>query len=97
MFRQALDSPRLEDIQRLNLGYELGLLYERAERQNDALISYRNVLAQDSKYRDVTEKVATLKHNLGIHDELPPEDAKTQSQSAQKGEPAPPKRRVSFL
>jgi tetratricopeptide (TPR) repeat protein len=97
MFQQALDSPRLEDIQRLNLGYELGLLYERAERHNDALISYRNVLAQDSKYRDVTEKVATLKHSLGIPDELPPEGTKTQSQSTPDGEPAPPKRRVSFL
>ena len=97
MFQQALDSPQLEDIARLNLGYELGLLYERAERHNDALISYRNVLAQDSKYRDVTEKVATLKRSLGSLDESPPEDTTTQSQSAPKSEPDTPKRRVSFL
>ncbi len=97
MFQQALDSSQLEDIQRLNLGYELGLLYERAERHNDALISYRNVLAQDSKYRDVTEKVATLKQSLGIVDERPPEGTNKQAQSAPKNEPDSPKRRVSFL
>ena len=97
MFQQALDSAQLEDIQRLNLGYELGLLYERAERHSDALISYRNVLAQDSKYRDVAEKVATLKQSLGIVDEQPPEGTRSQAQNAAKSEPDSPKRRVSFL
>ncbi|MEE4255198.1 MAG: hypothetical protein V2I50_14235 [Desulfuromusa sp.] len=66
MFQQALDSPHLEDIQRLNLGYELGLLYERAERPNDALISYQDVFSQDSNYRDVRDKIAQLKNTLGL-------------------------------
>ncbi len=66
MFRQALDSPHLEDIQRLNLGYELGLLYERAERNADALESYQGVFAQDSNYRDVKDKVSQLQSALGI-------------------------------
>jgi tetratricopeptide (TPR) repeat protein len=69
MFQQALDSPELEAIQRLNLGYELGLLYERAERTNDALISYQNVFSQDSNYRDVRDKVSLLKDSLGIADD----------------------------
>ena len=69
MFQQALDSPHLEDIQRLNLGYELGLLYERAERLNDALISYQNVFSQDSNYRDVRDKIVLLKNNLGLADD----------------------------
>ncbi|MBD1399183.1 tetratricopeptide repeat protein [Pelovirga terrestris] len=97
MFQQALASPQLEDIQQLNLGYELGLLYERAERHNDALVSYRNVLAQDSKYRDVTEKVATLKQRLGIIDDPSPRSATTPAQNTPKSEPDSPKRRVSFL
>ncbi len=66
MFQQALDSPHLEDIQRLNLGYELGLLYERAERSNDALVSYQDVFLQDNNYRDVREKISILKNTLGI-------------------------------
>ncbi len=69
MFQQALDSTLLEDMQRLNLGYELGLLYERAERSNDALISYEDVFSQDNNYRDVREKISVLKSTLGIEEE----------------------------
>jgi tetratricopeptide (TPR) repeat protein len=69
MFKQALDSPHLEDIQRLNLGYELGLLYERAERANDALASYQDVFTQDSNYRDVKDKIQELQAALGIVDD----------------------------
>lgn len=69
MLQQALDSQYLEDIQRLNLGYELGLLYERADRLNDALVSYRNVFSLDNNYRDVGDKIAMLTDALGIVDE----------------------------
>jgi tetratricopeptide (TPR) repeat protein len=72
MFQQALDSPHLEDIQRLNLGYELGLLYERAERSSDALISYKDVFAQDNNYRDVRDKISVLKNALGIIEDNSP-------------------------
>lgn len=66
MFQQALASQYLEEIQRLNLGYELGLLYERADRLSDALSSYQMVLSQDRNYRDVSEKIASIKDSLGI-------------------------------
>jgi len=66
MFKQALESSHLEDIQRLNLGYELGLLYERADRSNDALASYQDVFSQDSNYRDVKDKIQELQSKLGI-------------------------------
>ena len=68
MFKQALDSPHLEDIQRLNLGYEMGLLYERAERVAEALTSYQEVFALDNNYRDVKDKVQELQASLGIVD-----------------------------
>lgn len=85
MFMQALDSQYLEDIQRLNLGYELGLLYERAERLNDALVSYQNVLSLDSNYRDVSDKITMLRDSLGLVDE----DQSVQSDDS--------KERISFL
>ncbi len=98
MFQLALDSPHLEDIQRLNLGYELGLLYERAERHEDALVSYRNVLSQDSKYRDVSDKVEHLKGRLGIVEETSQRKTDiTKTDTTKKSEPDPQKRRVSFL
>jgi len=65
MFQQALDSPHLENIQRLNLGYELGLLYERADRSKDALISYQDVFSRDENYRDVADKISELSNTLG--------------------------------
>ncbi len=69
MFLQALDSSHLEDIQRLNLGYELGLLHERAERSKDALISYQEVFSQDNNYRDVRDKISSLKESLDISED----------------------------
>ena len=69
MFQQALDSPYLEDLQRMNLCYELGLLYERSGRVKDALISYQGVLNQDSNYRDIRDKVSSLQDTLGLTDE----------------------------
>lgn len=93
MFQQALDSSRLEEIQRLNLGYELGLLYERAGRREDALVSYRNVLSQDSKYRDVTEKVAELTKLLGIAADQSAPVAKNEVKTDAQGK----RERVSFL
>ncbi len=69
MFQQALDSQYLEEIQRLNLGYELGLLYERAERADDALASYQTVMDLDSNYRDIVEKVSSLRKRLGLPEE----------------------------
>lgn len=85
MFKQALNSEYLEDIQRLNLGYELGLLYERADRKSDALVSYQDVLSLDSNYRDVSDKVSLLKAALGISE---PESESDVSES---------KERISFL
>ena len=65
MFRQALDSEHLEDNQRLNLGYELGSLYERSEQYAEASSSYQAVFDQDATYRDVAKKIRTLQVKLG--------------------------------
>ena len=83
MYQQALDSPYLEDLQRMNLCYELGLLYERSGRIKDALISYKDVLSQDRNYRDIQDKVSSLQATLGLEDE---------STASEDG-----KERISFL
>ncbi|MFO7577184.1 MAG: tetratricopeptide repeat protein, partial [Pelovirga sp.] len=71
IFQQALDSTQLAGDQRLNLGYELAQLYERTQRYDDALISYREVLQLDPGYRDVAEKIADLMSLLGHSAEVP--------------------------
>lgn len=69
MYQQALDSPHLEAEQRLSLGFELASLYEKSERLEEALSSYRVVMSQDESYRNVKEKIATLQGLLGIEAE----------------------------
>ncbi|MCK4620901.1 MAG: tetratricopeptide repeat protein [Desulfuromonadales bacterium] len=66
VFQQALDSPHLEEEQRLSLGYELAGLYGSAERLEDALSCYQSVMEQDQNYRDIREKIAALQERLGI-------------------------------
>lgn len=66
MFREALASAYLEEGQKLNLGYELGQLYQHAQRPEEALESYQQVFAQDSHYRDVADRIAQLKGELGL-------------------------------
>jgi len=68
MLQQALESENLDSAQRLNLGYELGLLYERCERSEDALASFQSIASQDDSYRDVRDKVTLLCEKLGISD-----------------------------
>lgn len=84
MFQQALESEGLDADQRLNLGYELASLYERAERLKEALDYYQNVFIQDGEYRDVRDKVAALRKQLGLSDDAPLEDSGS-------------KERISFL
>ena len=66
MFQGGLESSHLEEMQHLNLGYELGLLYERFEHSDRALNSYQNVFDLDNNYRDVRDKISILNNTLGI-------------------------------
>lgn len=60
LLQQTLDTPNLGSDQRLNLGYELGLLYEKAQRNSEALTSFREVYERDNNYRDVADRITTL-------------------------------------
>ncbi|PLY00328.1 MAG: hypothetical protein C0622_09165, partial [Desulfuromonas sp.] len=79
------DSSYLYRGQRLNLDYELGLLYERMDRPEDALHCYEDLMGQDSHYRDVADKVEELKKAISSKEEQAPSDA------------AANKQRISFL
>lgn len=60
MLQRVLDTSDLDSSQRLNLGYELGLLYEKGQRNREALDRYREVFSQDKGYRDVAAKISAL-------------------------------------
>ena len=84
MFRQALDSEHLEANQRLNLGYELGSLYERSEQDAEAFSSFQAVFDQDADYRDVKDKLSALRGRFP--------EAVTSQEPAEEN-----KERISFL
>ncbi len=69
MFKNALASVYLEEMQSLNLGYELGLLYECSNRAEEALSSYQIVFGKDSNYRDVRDKIAILENAIDAVDD----------------------------
>lgn len=85
VLQQTTQVAGLGPEQKLDLCYELGRLYEKTRRYNNALSSYRDVFDQDSNYRDVADRITALTEMM----ERPATEA---------SEPAGNKReRVSFL
>lgn len=91
-FRAALDGGNLAEGQKLSLYYELGALYENWERPLDALDSFQFVADSDLFFRDVADRIDSLRKVLGMSDE--PEAKKN---VATEDAPEESKDRVSFL
>ena len=86
-FIAGLGSLRLSKDEAASLRYELGLLYEAWQRPQQALAAFEAVAAEDHFYRDVGEKVAALRAELGVV------DGETAGSAAVAGK----KNRVSYL
>lgn len=59
-YKAALSSTSIDDMQRLSLHYELGMLYENFQRPGEALGSYQFVANADPQFRDIADKIAAL-------------------------------------
>ena len=66
IFKEALAQPQLSEAVRIALRYELGLLYETVGRTLEALESFQFVADHDRFFREVTGKLAGLRHSLGL-------------------------------
>jgi len=86
-FIAGLGSLRLSKDETASLRYELGLLYQAWQRPQQALEAFEAVAAEDPFYRDVGEKVAALRAELGVV------DGETAGSAAAAGK----KSRVSYL
>ena len=86
-FIAGLGSLRLSSAEAASLRYELGLLYQAWQRPQQALEAFEAVAAEDHFYRDVGEKVAALREELGLAD----------GETAGSAAPAGKKNRVSYL
>jgi len=87
VFKSGLGYPKLSAEERVNLGYELGLLYETWGHPQEALESFQAVTSTDPFFRDVSSKIAGLRKSLGLAPE--PNDEKQDA----KGN----KDRISYL
>jgi tetratricopeptide (TPR) repeat protein len=66
--KAGLHHPGLSDDERISLLYEMALLYESWGRLLDALDSFQSVADVDLFYRDVGEKIRSLRKQLGLDD-----------------------------
>jgi tetratricopeptide (TPR) repeat protein len=65
IFRSGLDNLPLSRAETTSLRFELGLLYQAWGRPEQALETFETVAAEDSFYRNVGEKLAALREELG--------------------------------
>jgi tetratricopeptide (TPR) repeat protein len=68
-FKKALGQPDISNEVQVALRYELGLLYEIAGRPLEALENYQLVVGHDLFFRDVSEKLKSLRQKLGFEDQ----------------------------
>jgi tetratricopeptide (TPR) repeat protein len=66
VFKSGLVYPGLNTAERVSLYYEMGLLYEAWGRPLEALDSFQAAADVDLFFRDVGEKIETLRKNLGL-------------------------------
>ncbi len=68
IFAALLELKELDVDRTLALRYELGLLFEAADRKDDALVEFRRVFASNPAYRDTMEKIAGLSRPVSSFD-----------------------------
>ncbi len=91
-FRAALEGESLAEGQKMSLYYELGALYENWERPLDALDSFQFVADSDLFFRDVADRIDSLRKALGMSD-----DSETSKKDTPETTPEESKDRVSYL
>jgi tetratricopeptide (TPR) repeat protein len=60
-FREALDTSGIKDDERMGILYELALSCELAGQLDEALPFYEQIYSQDTTFRDVAEKIRSMK------------------------------------
>lgn len=76
VFKEGLGLPDLTAGERTSLHYEMGVLYQSWKRPLEALESFQAVADADLFYRNVGEKIRTLRQKLGLEDDREVESAK---------------------
>jgi tetratricopeptide (TPR) repeat protein len=64
VFRSAMGRSELDDVDRMGLSFEMGLLYEAWSRPGQSLAQFQAVAEADRSFRDVGEKILALQKIL---------------------------------
>ncbi|RPI89181.1 MAG: tetratricopeptide repeat protein, partial [Spirochaetales bacterium] len=64
-FREALDTPRIKDDERMGILYELALSCELAGQLEEAVSLYEQIYSQNTTFRDAADKIRSLKGKTG--------------------------------
>ncbi len=64
-FREALDTPNIKDDERMGILYELALSYELDRQNDEALPLYEEIYSLDNTFRDVADKIRSMKGSAG--------------------------------
>jgi tetratricopeptide (TPR) repeat protein len=99
-FSEAAETPGLKGDERLGILYELALSYEQSRKSGEAYSLYEKIYGQDPSFRDVAEKIKSLR-KAGAHpaaDGMSSVKEKNPQDGAHPEPTAPPKKgRISFV
>ena len=110
-FREALDTQGIQPDESIGLKYELALSCELAGEMDQAFPLYTDIYNQNPRFRDISEKMASLKKGGVVEDEMPTveiysspdmrtmreETAPQQTQEDEDPKPQRPKSKISYI
>jgi tetratricopeptide (TPR) repeat protein len=82
-FREALDTPNIKDDERMGILYELALSCELDKQTDEALPLYEEIYSLDKTFRDVADKIRSLKGSAGKPSSAKPAPEKQQAEDTQ--------------
>ena len=64
-FKSALHSSMVNDREKLNLYYEIGISYQTMDDPKEALYYFEMVVKKDSSFRDISTRIKTIQAGIG--------------------------------
>ena len=110
-FREALDTQGIQPDESIGLKYELALSYELAGEMDQAIPMYTEIHNQNPRFRDILEKMTSLKKSSVAENEMPTveihsepdmstmqEEAEPQQiKESEESKPQRPKSKISYI
>ncbi|MCI0482150.1 MAG: tetratricopeptide repeat protein, partial [Candidatus Dadabacteria bacterium] len=100
-FTEALDTAGIKGDERMGIMYELALSYECAKQMDEAVSLYEQISSQDTTFRDVADKIRSIKGRAGTTPaaKVSPEKERSPRGDEKPSQPETPskKGKISFV